>query len=147
MVHHMSDKGSKTYGKFSNLDVVDTERFFLFARAQAQHGNEFSDKVEAAENQAGDDEGVEAAGEGVSKLVAELLPVVVEPASFNNSVAVEMSNVVSIRELATRPQTWIGYTHAAKKAVRILPMNPPTACTAKMSSASSQRKKYFSLVA
>jgi hypothetical protein len=134
--------------EFAYLDVVDTGGFFFFGGAEAKGGDETTDEVEGAEDKARADEGICAAGEGVGKLVADLDPVVVEPAAFDDGVAVQMGYVVTTRELAYTPETSkCVMTYAAKKAVKTLPIKPPTPCTAKMSSASSHRRKYFNFVA
>jgi hypothetical protein len=81
--------------KLAYLDVVDTGGFFFFGGAEAQGGDETADEVEGAKDEARADEGVCAAGEGVGELVPDLDPVVVEPAAFDDGVAVEMGYVVT----------------------------------------------------
>lgn len=87
-----------TYSKLANLNVINTERLLLLGGTQAQCGDEFADEVERAEDQTCAEEGVCAAGEGVSELVAELDPVVVQPAAIDDGVSVQMRNVVSGEE-------------------------------------------------
>lgn len=81
--------------EFADLDVVDAEDFFFFGSAEFQGWNPFAQEVEDAEDNAGHEEGVEAAGEGVGELVPHLDPVVVEPATFDVGEAVEVGDVVT----------------------------------------------------
>jgi hypothetical protein len=60
-------------------------------------------------------------------LVAELDPVMVEPAAFDDGVAIKMRYVVSVWLLVMGHLRMTSYmTYAAKKAVRMFPMKPPT---------------------
>jgi len=84
-----------TYSELANLDVIDTGSLFLLAGPEPKGRNEFADEVEGTEYDAGADEGVGAACEGVGKLVAELDPVTVEPTTGDDGVAIEMRYVVT----------------------------------------------------
>lgn len=140
-----------TYGKFTNLGIVHTKDFFLFRDAQVQTGDQIDDE----ENDAASEERVGHTGDGVRQLVAELDVVVIDPASVNDRGTIEVGDVVTI----TREQALVecppvyGYfirirgPYAAKRPVKRLPTRPPMACTAKISSASSTRSTYLSLVA
>lgn len=144
--------------KLAHLGVVQAHFLLLGRHAQAQAG----DQVQQEQDDARHNERVREAGHAVSELVAELDPVVVEPAAGDLGEAVEMGNVVAVREgdrLAvcyshTHTHTfslslssplilktlnrWVGFsTYAAKKAVKMLPTIPPTACSAKISRPSS----------
>lgn len=132
--------------ELADLDIVDTKSLLFLSGTQTECRQEFANEVECGEDQACANEGVCAASEGVSELIAELDPVVVQPATGDDCVAVEVSNVITTNCQLTQIRAPRG-TYAAKKAVRMLPMKPPTPWTAKMSRASSQRRKYFSLVA
>lgn len=82
--------------KLANLDVVDAEDLFFFGGAELERWNPLAEEVEESEDNAGHEEGVEAAGDGIGQLVAHLDPVVVEPAAGEVGEAVEVSNVVTI---------------------------------------------------
>lgn len=74
--------------ELAHLSVVDTDDLGLLVGAEAAAGDEVHDP----EDDGGHDEGVGDAGGGVGELVAELDPVVVEPASGDDSDAVEGSD-------------------------------------------------------
>lgn len=74
--------------ELAHLGVVDTDNLGLFVGAEAAAGDEVHDP----EDDGGHDEGVGDAGGGVCELVAELDPVVVEPASGNGGDAVKGSD-------------------------------------------------------
>lgn len=101
-VQLIEHEGKMTYSELANLDVVDAKGFFFLASTEAQDGYEFADEVEGAEDQAGTDERIGAAGKGVGELVAELDPMVVQPAAGDDAVAVEMCNVVTEETLARK---------------------------------------------
>ena len=77
-------------GELADLRVVDAQDLGLLGGAQGEAG----DQVHEEEDQAGAAEGVDAAGDGVRELVAELDPVVVEPAAGDLGEAVEVGYVV-----------------------------------------------------
>jgi hypothetical protein len=119
--------GMWTYGELANFDVVDTGSFLLFSGTESERGYKSAHEVESSEDKAGSEERVGAASEGICELVAELDPVAVEPAAGDDSVAIEMRNVVTAWRLVTRDLRMISYrTYAAKNAVRMFPMKPPT---------------------
>jgi hypothetical protein len=76
--------------EFADFRIVDTENLGLFACAEGETGDEVHDE----EDDAGTAEGVDTTGDGVSELVAELDPVVVEPSTRDLSEAVQMRYVV-----------------------------------------------------
>jgi hypothetical protein len=63
--------------ELADFDVVDAGGFFFFGGAETQRGEESTEEIERAEDEARAEEGVGAAGEGVGELVAELDPVAV----------------------------------------------------------------------
>lgn len=81
-------------GKLAELSIVQTKLLLLGGHAQAQAGHE----VHEEENQAGHDKGVAETRDTVGQLVAELDPVVVEPATVDLGEAVQVGNVVSSEE-------------------------------------------------
>jgi hypothetical protein len=76
--------------KLANLSVVDTQDLGLLGSAKLQT----RDQVEQEENEAGSAKRVDASGHGISELVAELHPVVVDPAAGDLREAVQMSYVI-----------------------------------------------------
>lgn len=80
-------------GELAHLAVVQAQLLLLGRHAQAQAG----DEVQEEQDDAGHDEGVGEAGDAVGELVAELDPVVVEPAAGDLGEAVEVGNVVTAR--------------------------------------------------
>ena len=80
--------------ELSDLSIIDAFDFCLFAAAQMETGNDVDDEEDGARSE----EGVEAAGNGISDLVAELLPVVVEESSLDYGVAIKMCYVVGGEE-------------------------------------------------
>jgi hypothetical protein len=81
-------------GKFANLRVVDAEDFRLLGGPQPQAGNHVHDEQD--QTRAG--KGVQAAAEGVGKLVAHLDPMVIEPTTGNVRRAVQYGDVVGGEE-------------------------------------------------
>lgn len=82
-------------GKLADFDIVNAKSLLFLSSTEAKCGHEFANKVERGEDQACANERVCAAGEGVSELVTELYPVMVQPATGNDCVAVEMRNIVT----------------------------------------------------
>jgi len=80
--------------ELSNLGIIDTKDLGFLRGAQGQAG----DQVHDEEDDAGAEEGVCCTGDGVGDLVAELNPVLVEPAAVDVGEAVEMRYVVSGEE-------------------------------------------------
>lgn len=80
--------------EFADLGIVDAHNFVFFRRAEGEAGNE----VDGEEDDARADEGVGEARDGVSKLVGNLDPVAVEPATGDLGETVEMRNVVGSEE-------------------------------------------------
>lgn len=74
--------------ELAHLGIVNTNDLGLFVGAEAAAGDEVHDP----EDDGGHDEGVGDTGGGVSELVAELDPVVVEPASRDSGNAVKGSD-------------------------------------------------------
>ena len=81
--------------KLAQLMVVDAEYLCLFGGTQA----EARDQVHDEENDAGAEEGVGEAGDGIRELIAELDVVPVEPATGDNGHAVEVGDVVTLAML------------------------------------------------
>lgn len=88
----------RTYSEFSYLDIIDTSGFFFLGGAQAERRHVSAEEVEGPEDQTRADEGVGAACEGIGELVPELDPVAVQPAAFDDGVAVEVRDVVTAEE-------------------------------------------------
>jgi hypothetical protein len=82
-------------GELAELAVVDADDLCFLAGAQRQTG----DQVHEEEDDAGAEEGVGEAGDGVRQLVAELDVVAVEPAAGDHGEAVEVGDVVSVGEM------------------------------------------------
>jgi hypothetical protein len=80
--------------ELADLGIVDTQDLGFFGGAEGEAG----DQVHDEEDEAGSAEGVGTSGDGVSELVAELDPVMVEPAAWNLGEAIEMCYVVSGEE-------------------------------------------------
>ena len=83
--------------EFAQLMVVDAEDLCFFGGAQA----EARDQVHDEENDAGAEERIGEAGDGVGQLVAELDVVPVEPATGDNGHAVEVGDVVALAMLVS----------------------------------------------
>lgn len=75
-------------GELSNLHIIDTKSLLFFGRAQTEYGQELANEVESAEDQTSADEGVRTTRNRVGKLVAQLDPVVVQPATWDDSVSI-----------------------------------------------------------
>lgn len=82
-------------GKLANLDIVDTENLLFFGGTKLEDWQELANEIETPENEAGSSKRICATGDRVRELVAELDPVVVEPATGDDGVAIKMGNVVS----------------------------------------------------
>jgi hypothetical protein len=80
--------------ELADLSVVDAEDLGLLSSAEG----EARDQVHQEEDDAGQGEGVEAACHGICELIAELHPVVVEPAAGDHGYAIQMCNVVGGEE-------------------------------------------------
>ncbi len=94
VVGHLARQLDIVVGKLANLGVVDAQDLALLADAQLQAG----DQVHDEQDEAGHDEGVAAAREGVGQLDGQLDPVVVEPAAVDDGDAVEAGDVVGREE-------------------------------------------------
>lgn len=70
--------------ELANLSIVDTQDLSFLGGAEGQAG----DQVHDEEDEASSTEGVGTSGDGVSELVAELDPVMVEPAAWNLGEAI-----------------------------------------------------------
>lgn len=81
-------------GKLSHLGIIDTDNLCLFSGAQTKAG----DKVHDPEDEGGHDERVAETGAAVCELVAELDPVVVDPATVDDGEAVESGNLLLGKE-------------------------------------------------
>jgi hypothetical protein len=81
-------------GKLANLSIVDTENFGFLGGAKGKTGDEVHDE----EDEAGSEERVETARDGIRELVTELDPVAVDPSTWNLGETIEMSNVVGSEE-------------------------------------------------
>lgn len=77
-------------GELAELAVIETHLLLLRADTQRQA----RDEVHEEQDHAGQDERVGEPGNAVGDLVAELDPVVVDPAAGNLGGAVEVGNVV-----------------------------------------------------
>ncbi len=84
----------ETYGKFANLGVVDTQNLLLLGRTQA----ETRYQIEQEQNDAGSAKGVSEARDRAGQLVGELDPVLIQPTTLDDCEAVEMGNVITIRQ-------------------------------------------------
>lgn len=80
--------------ELANFNIVNAENFLLLAGTELEDGQELANAIKAAEDDASSNEGVEATGEGISKLVAHLDPVSVQPATGNDGIAIKMRYVV-----------------------------------------------------
>lgn len=145
MIQH---RDGETYGKFTNLGIVDAHDLIFLGCAQAETGNE----VHNQKNNAASNERIRESRHGVSQLISELDIVVVDPASWNHCGPVEASDVVAVFQCQPSIPCAVGEgqprdTYAANKPVRRLPTRPPIAWTAKISSASSTPKRCLILVA
>ncbi len=94
VVEHLAGQLNVVICELANLCVVDTEDFGFLAGAKREAWDEVHDE----EDEAGSTKGVETAGGRVSKLVTELDPVVVEPASRDLGEAIKMCYVVGSEE-------------------------------------------------
>lgn len=84
----LSIDGNVVVSELAHLGIVNTNDLGLFVGAEAAAGDEVHDP----EDDGGHDEGVGDTGGGVGELVAELDPVVIEPASRDNGDAVKGSD-------------------------------------------------------
>ena len=84
-VRHVARQLDVVVRKLAELAVVQTELLLLGCHAQGQAG----DEVHEEEQEAGEDEGPEEDGAGAGELVAELDPVVLDPADLVVRAAVE----------------------------------------------------------
>lgn len=85
--------------ELANLNVVNTKNLLLFRSAKPQGWDPGAQEAKSTQDDASSAEGVGTACDRVGKLVAQLDPVVVEPATVNLSGAVEVSDVVTIPRL------------------------------------------------
>ena len=76
--------------ELADLSIVDTEDLSLFAGTE----REAWDQVHDEQDDTGSTERVDASGDGIRQLVAELDPVVVEPSSWDFGEAIKMRYVV-----------------------------------------------------
>lgn len=90
VVEHLPRQLDVIVRELANLGVVDAENLGFFGSAQ-MHAR---DHVEDEQDERRADEGVGAPREGVGQLVAELDPVVVEPATFDDLHVIQVGNVV-----------------------------------------------------
>lgn len=93
---NMVEKKKRTHGKLANFNIVDTGGFFLLGGAQTQGRHEAAEEIQGAKNYAGAEERVSTTTKRIGELVAELNPVLVEPAACDDGVAIEMGNVVTV---------------------------------------------------
>lgn len=91
VVQHLARQLDVIVGELANLGVVDTQDLGFLGGAQMHAW----DQVEDEKDERRADEGVGSPGKGVSELVAELDPVVVEPATLDDLDVVQMGDVVS----------------------------------------------------
>jgi hypothetical protein len=84
-----------TYGELANLHIIDTKNFLFLASTELEDRKELANTVEGAKDDAGTDKGISTTRKRVSNLVPELNPVMVQPASRDDAVAVKMRNVVT----------------------------------------------------
>jgi len=94
VVEHLARQLDVVVGELADLGVVDAEDLGLLASAEPQAGDEVHDE----EDDRGADEAVEAAREGVGQLVADLDPVVVDPAAGDDLDVVQVGNIVGSEE-------------------------------------------------
>lgn len=90
IVQNLTSQLNVIVSKLADLRIIDTQDLSLLSSAELHARNQ----VEEEENDAGSAERVDASGNGICKLVAELYPVVVDPAAGDLREAVEMSYVV-----------------------------------------------------
>jgi hypothetical protein len=76
-------------GKLAELSIIETDLLLLGGDAQRQTG----DQVHDEQDEAGNNERVGEAGDGVGELVGELDPVAVNPATVDLGSAVEVGDV------------------------------------------------------
>lgn len=94
LIQHLARQLDVVVGELSDLGIVNAQDLGLLAGAQRQAG----DQVHQEQDDAGHDEAVRHAGHGVGQLVAQLDPVVVQPAAGDRREAVEMGDVVGCEE-------------------------------------------------
>lgn len=80
--------------ELANLGIVDTKDLCFLGGAERETRNQVHDE----EDEAGATERVDTPGDGISKLVAELDPVVVEPSTVDEAEAVQVRYVISGEE-------------------------------------------------
>ena len=80
--------------ELADLSIIDTQDLGLLADAEGQT----RDQVHDEQDEAGSAKGVDTTRDGVSELVAELDPVLVEPSTWNLSEAIKMCYVISSEE-------------------------------------------------
>lgn len=90
IVQHLTRQLNVIVSELADLRIVDTQDLSFLRGAERETGNQVHDE----EDEAGAAERVDAAGDGVGELVAELYPVVVEPAAGDLGKAVEVRYVV-----------------------------------------------------
>lgn len=81
-------------GELANLGIVDAEYLRLLVGTEPQAGYHVDDE----QDQSRKGEGVEAAGDGVGQLVAQLDPMVVKPTACNYGRAVEPRHGLACEE-------------------------------------------------
>lgn len=94
IVEHLSSELDVVVGELANLGVVDAQNLGILGSSHPQAGDHVHDK----QDETGSAEGVEAAGEGVGKLVTHLDPVLIEPSTFDVGDTVEGRDVVGGKE-------------------------------------------------
>lgn len=85
-----------TYSKFTNLSIVNAHDLVFLGSTQAQTRNE----VENEQDNACPEERISEARDGISKLVAQLNVVVVDPAARDLGRAIQVGNVVAAKPVS-----------------------------------------------
>lgn len=94
VVQDFTSKLNVVVSKLTDLGVVDTEDFSFFRSAEGKTRNEVHDEKDDACSS----ERINTTGDGISKLVTKLDPVLVEPSTWNLGETIKMGYVVSSEE-------------------------------------------------
>ena len=94
IIQYLPSQLNVIISELSDLSIVDAEDLGFLRGAQGEAG----DQVHDEEDDAGAEEGVGCARDGIGDLVAELNPVLVEPAAVDLGEAIEVRYVVGGEE-------------------------------------------------
>lgn len=84
-----------SYSELANFNVIDSKNLLLFSGAELEDRNKLANSIEGSKDEASQDKRIGHSGDGISQLITDLNPVVVQPSTSNDSIAIKMSYVVT----------------------------------------------------